>query len=400
MGERVQFGIKEHEPSVPAGTVMHHSFRGRNGDAEHFFVVTAPEARSFQDQIRSIETDYSTELLSRGLCLQTALFHRIFLSDELNQIDILKRSSLAGDWGERPFAVSIIQQPPLPNSKIVLLAYHVESQNPLVSERISASHVVVRKNGLGHLWSTRLCSHDTEKTCSASLQTRNAFVDLIGGLASGGGDLVHNCVRTWIYVRALDVFYQGMVDERRAVFQQHGLSPRTHFIASTGIEGVGAHRHDSIVMDAYSIFGLQPHQVSYLNDFDMLCAAKDYNVTFERGTRIAYADRAHYFISGTASIDAQGNVLYPSDVVKQVDRALENIDSLLRSGSADLVDLMYLTVYLRDSSDFNVVKARLNARLPGVPAVIVQASVCRPEWLVEIEGFAITGNNQPTYPSF
>ena len=56
-------------------------------------------------------------------------------------------------------------------------------------------------------------------------------------------------------------------------------------------------------MDAYSLLGLQPEQVSYLNDFDRLCATKDYDVTFERGTRIAYADRTHHFISGTASID-------------------------------------------------------------------------------------------------
>ena len=59
-----------------------------------------------------------------------------------------------------------------------------------------------------------------------------------------------------------------------------------------------AHRYDTVLMDAYSNLDLLPEQISFLNDFDRLCATKDYNVTFERGTRVAYADRAHHFISG------------------------------------------------------------------------------------------------------
>jgi hypothetical protein len=43
----------------------------------------------------------------------------------------------------------------------------------------------------------------------------------------------------------------------------------------------------------------------FLNDFDLLCATVRRDV--RAGHQIAYADRAHYFISGTASIDSQGN---------------------------------------------------------------------------------------------
>ena len=61
---------------------------------------------------------------------------------------------------------------------------------------------------------------------------------------------------------------------------------------------------------------------------------------------------------------------------------------------------MCLIVYLRDPADFNVVKNELSKRLPSVPTVIVQGAVCRPEWLIEIEGVAITANNEPAYPAF
>ena len=223
---------------------------------------------------------------------------------------------------------------------------------------------------------------------------------LISGLSAAGGDLYNNCVRTWVFVRDIDIFYQGMVNERRALFFEQGLNGDTHFIASTGIEGTGTYLNDIVIMDAYSILGLQPEQISYLNDFGMLCSANKYNVTFERGTRVSYADRAHYFISGTASVDKQGSTIHLGNILKQLDRTLENIRSLLKAGKASLSDMMYMIVYLRDLSDFDCVKERLREKFPLVPTIFVQAAVCRPEWLIEIEGVAIKAQKQPSYPLF
>jgi enamine deaminase RidA (YjgF/YER057c/UK114 family) len=153
-------------------------------------------------------------------------------------------------------------------------------------------------------------------------------------------------------------------------------------------------------MDAYSVIGLDPAQISYLNDFDRLCPTQDYNVTFERGTRIAYADRSHMLISGTASIDRAGQVVHVGDVMRQLDRTMENVEALLRSGGAGLDALMHLIVYLRDPADYGAVNDALNARFPGLPTCIVQGAVCRPEWLIEVEGVAIAANDAPALPSF
>jgi enamine deaminase RidA (YjgF/YER057c/UK114 family) len=380
--------------------VEHRRFCGMHGEAEHFFVITAPGDIGFREQIEYIEANYEAKIKALGLTSLTTVFRRIFLSDELNQIEILRQSRLAGDSREHPIAVSVIQQAPMPYAKIALLAYHIESNKPLASQRLSPSHVLVRKNRLAHLWSTNLCAKDTDKSLSVGSQTQSVFTDLINGLSMAGGDLYDNCIRTWIFVRDIDVYYQGMVDQRRALFAQYGLTGNTHFIASTGIEGSCADRHDLVMMDAYSILGLKPEQISYLNDFEMLCPAKKYNVTFERGTRVAYADRSHYFISGTASVDNHGHILNPGNIIKQLDRTMENIGSLLRSGNASLDDLMYMIVYLRDPSDFKCVKERLEQTLPLVPTIFVQAAVCRPEWLIEIEGLAIKAQNEPSYPLF
>jgi enamine deaminase RidA (YjgF/YER057c/UK114 family) len=319
----------------------------------------------------------------------------------MNQAAAVRDSLLVMDPPDSPVAVSIVQQPPLPGAKIALLAYHVESGDAVTKRRLSSRHVLVEKRQRRHLWSTRLCSGASASAGSAAAQTRDIFDDLIHALATNGANLRDHCVRTWIYLRDVDVFYQGMVDSRRELFDEHGLTANTHFIASTGIQGACAHRHDLVAMDAYSILDLDPGQVSYLNDFDRLCPTKNYNVTFERGTRIGYADRGHHFISGTASIDNAGEVVHPGDVLRQLDRTLENVDALLRSGGARLEDMMHLLVYLRDPTDFARVDSRLRERLADtIPILIVQGPVCRPEWLVEVEGVAIAPNNDAKLPQF
>lgn len=385
---------------VSLNRVEHRCFCGHQGGREHFLVITAPGHIGLEQQLEYIEANYAAKIQALGLGDGTAVFRRFFLSDELNQIRLVGQSQLVCDSQWHPVAVSIIQQPPMPYAKIALLAYHIESDKPLSSRRLSPSHVLVRKNGIGHLWSTNLCARDTDKSLSVNAQTRHVFESLISGLLAAGGDLYNNCIRTWIYVRDIDVFYQGMVNERRALFFEQGLNGDTHFIASTGIGGTCADRHDLVMIDAYSILGLKSGQVSYLNDFDKLCPANKYNVTFERGTRVSYADRAHYFISGTASVDKQGHALYAGHILKQLDRTLKNISSLLKAGKASLADMMYMIVYLRDLSDFDCVKKRLGEMLPLVPTVFVQAAVCRPEWLIEIEGIAIKAQKQPSYPLF
>jgi enamine deaminase RidA (YjgF/YER057c/UK114 family) len=382
------------------GGIASRSFRGRTGGAEHFISVEAPASLGLPAQIDFVERHYAGAQMALGLAPETAVFRRIFVSDVINQAASVRDSGLFGEPASSPVAVSIVQQPPLPHSKIALLAYHVESEAPVAKHRLSPKHLLVEKSGLGHLWSTRLCAGAYGSSASAVAQTREIFNELIDTLSSQGGTLRDHCVRTWIYVKDVDVFYQAMVESRSELFLRHGLTRDTHYIASTGIEGACAHRYDLVAMDAYSVLGLAPRQMSYLNDFDRLCETADYNVTFERGTRVAYADRSHHFISGTASIDNAGRVVHPGDVLRQLERALDNVEALLRSGSASLEDMMHFTVYVRDPTDFARVDGYLRERFPGLPIVIVHAAVCRPEWLVEIEGVAVAAGDDPVLPAF
>ncbi|HET9112781.1 MAG TPA: Rid family hydrolase [Burkholderiales bacterium] len=384
-----------------AAGIARKSFSGANAGNEHFISVEAAAGLAFSDQLEIVQRRYAQAVESLGLSPQSAVFRRIFLSDVLNQADLVHKSMLVAETPGDPVAVSIVQQPPLSGAKIALLAYHIESPGSFVKQRISPQHVVIEKNGLGHLWSTRLCTGASDSSPPpVTEQTRQAFTGLIDTLSELGGTLRDHCIRTWIYLRNVDVFYQGMVDSRTELFEEQGLTADTHYIASTGIEGACAHRSDLVMMDAYSVLGMAPQQMSFLNDFDHLCATKDYNVTFERGTRIAYADRAHHFISGTASIDTAGRVVHPGDVLKQLELALTNVDALLRAGAAGLDDMMHLLVYLRDPTDYASVRQYLSARFPDLPILIVQGAVCRPDWLIEVECIAMVAHDEPGLPSF
>jgi enamine deaminase RidA (YjgF/YER057c/UK114 family) len=124
-------------------------------------------------------------------------------------------------------------------------------------------------------------------------------------------------------------------------------------------------------------------------------------MTFERGTAVTYGDRTHLYLSGTASIDAEGKVLFEEDVERQTERALENVMALLVAGGTQLGDLHQLTAYVRRVEDGSTVGAILRRRLPSqVPFIVVRGEVCRRQWLVEIEGIAVVAGGEPRYPAY
>ena len=102
-----------------------------------------------------------------------------------------------------------------------------------------------------------------------------------------------------------------------------------------------------------------------------------------------YGDRRHIFISGTASIDNKGQIVHLSDVGKQLDRVLENINTLLSEAGAGMEHVAKMIVYLRDTADYTLIKKQLEEKHLDIPKVIVWAPVCRPGWLVEIECMAM-----------
>ena len=153
-------------------------------------------------------------------------------------------------------------------------------------------------------------------------------------------------------------------------------------------------------MDNYAIAGIQKEQIHYLYAPTLLNRTSDYGVSFERGTYIDYADRRHVIISGTASINNKGEVIYAKDIVKQTQRMWDNVEALLKEAECNYDDVCEMIVYLRDLADYQIVSELYKKRFPGKPYVIIHAPVCRPGWLVEMECMAVKSISSPTLPQF
>ena len=338
-------------------------------------------------EAESMLAEYQNALDSAGCGLESEFLLRFHCSDIVNQAPMLK-NLLRG----RHSFISMIGQPPAEGSRVVLEAWHI-----LPMKKIPAGdHALIFqfRNYRFLLFE----GSDTELTGSFD-QTLNEFRELNAALSEIGGKIADHTVRTWLYCRDVDNNYAGLVPARNQFFDSIGLTSQTHFIASTGIEGISAKPSRLITMDSLSIPELEPKQFCYLSAPDMLSPTAIYNVRFERGTRLIFGDRSHYYISGTASIDKNGQVLFCNDVRQQTQRVLDNTEALLRAGGAELADLKQTTVYMRDIADAPVIRKELEKRLPaGIPMVMLKAPVCRPAWLVEMESFGINAKGRDFPP--
>jgi len=118
--------------------------------------------------------------------------------------------------------------------------------------------------------------------------------------------------------------------------------------------------------------------------------------TFVRGTKISMGPFHLVVLSGTASVDEHGKSIHIGNFAAQVERTYKNITALLQASLMTWSDVIKLTVYLRDIDrdyeEFCVLRKTFfdSLKLPFYPAsTCVEAKLCRPELLVEMETWAL-----------
>ena len=348
------------------------------GVSEYHVMFHVTNARlTYEEQVIAILDVYSS-LLEGELKGAVAVFKRFFLSDAANQSTYLQ--ACHAEFSD--CALSIIEQPPLDGTKIALWAY---LQKNVQTRPLSNGIFEVKHGAYRHLWMVGAYN----QAANAEYQMRLLFNDYIMRLMENDCRLADHCIRTWLFVQNVDVNYAGVVKARNEVFVTQNLTDKTHFIASTGIAGRHANPEVFVQMDAYAVHGLKTEQVHYLHAPTHLNPTYEYGVSFERGTFIDYGDRRHVFISGTASINNRGEIVYPGNVQKQTLRMWENVEVLLAEADCTYEHVAHLIVYLRDMADYVVIKAMFDERFPLIPKVYVWAPVCRPGWLIEMECMAV-----------
>lgn len=115
--------------------------------------------------------------------------------------------------------------------------------------------------------------------------------------------------------------------------------------------------------------------------------------TFSRATLASLGGQPLLFISGTASIVGHES-MHLGDPAAQTREAIANIRALLaqasKAGFQSAQDGLHLKVYVRHPEHFPVLRDCVaEAFGSGAQAVYLQADICRPELLVEIEGICL-----------
>ena len=130
--------------------------------------------------------------------------------------------------------------------------------------------------------------------------------------------------------------------------------------------------------------------------------AYDYGSAFSRGMRIDLNGLSILLISGTASIDDAGLTVHVGDLRAQPRRTFDNITKLLAAEGATWHDIVRTTCYLRDiERDYQAFNEERTAfykeqQLDPLPASTgIQAILCRPDLLIEIEAIAMFRRETP-----
>ena len=344
------------------------------------YIILSPEAKgSFNDRLNFLYLRLGNFLDTEKLENRTLQYCKVFLSDSQNQIKELEESLLYQEF-LKGANLTIVEQTPLNGSKVSLLIKTTDDTTPILFH------------------SLRLTEEEAKGKNSYE-QTRLLFNKYLKTIEGTDMTMERNLVRTWIYVTNIDVNYQGVVEARNDIFDKEGLTADTHYIASTGIGGATPVRHAAVAIDFLTVPNIKEEDKKYLQALEHLNPTHEYGVAFERGTRLTLPThtlhpegsqqfKQQYFISGTASIDKHGDVVYEGDIVRQTGRLLENIGALLKDGDATMNDIQYFIIYLRDISDYHTVDRMMQQFYPQIPRIIVEAKVCRPGWLIEMECIA------------
>jgi enamine deaminase RidA (YjgF/YER057c/UK114 family) len=118
--------------------------------------------------------------------------------------------------------------------------------------------------------------------------------------------------------------------------------------------------------------------------------------SFSRALRLDIKGVTILLISGTASVDEDGKTVHVGDFRAQCWRTYQNITGLLEAEGATWKDIVRTTCYLRDIERdyeaFNEIRTQFfkEQELDPLPAsTAIQAILCRPDLLIEIEAIAI-----------
>lgn len=221
----------------------------------HLIIHVLDVGIAFSRQLSALCKGLSCLLTDEILLRSTPIFAQCFLSDIANQLDeaTVELSEILN------CTVSYVKQPPLDGSRLTLW---VQLQSNV--ERKNDGLIFYEHNGYSQYFTSNYSALKSETDKPAYSQTKTLLENYEDELRERDCTIERDCIRTWFYVRDIDLNYKEIVDARKENFELNDLNCQTHYIASTGIEGCTSDPNVKVIMNTYAIKGLDSGQITFL----------------------------------------------------------------------------------------------------------------------------------------
>ena len=306
--------------------------------------------------------------------------------------DVYLEHGVAGD--ELP-AASYINQPPCNPLQAVELQIQAIIPNgackvtvesyPDLAPRIHKKVICIGDRR--HLYITNINGSNADGSFPSDFraQSDNMFEKTVPMLAAHGMKFPQ-VLRTWCYLNDIDRDYDQFNLSRNAFFEREGVK---RLPASTGIRAGLYPPEAQCSFDLYSLLNPEGVPVEVMHT-PTLNEADEYGSAFSRGMKVVLPEKTVLYISGTASVDELGATVHLDDIRRQIERMLLNVQELLRVQNSTFGDLVQVITYLKRRSYLSTFQdVWTKWGLAGLPNSFVEAGVCRPDLLCELEASAI-----------
>jgi enamine deaminase RidA (YjgF/YER057c/UK114 family) len=223
-------------------------------------------------------------------------------------------------------------------------------------------------------------------SAAKEIQAAQVFENIEAALDRAGMNMKH-VIRTWLFLDDILSWYGPLNAVRKKFFQRRGLLDGL-MPASTGV-GVTNPARAAMVAGAWAV---QPADgsVSICEvDSPRQGPAPDYGSCFSRAVELGAPDYYRVLISGTASIEPSGRSARVGDLRGQINLTMSVVEALLVARDLGFSDVTRATAYFKDPNEASLFQTWCDDHRTSLPALFVQADICRDELLFEIELDAI-----------
>lgn len=190
--------------------------------------------------------------------------------------------------------------------------------------------------------------------------------------------------RTWIWLENILGWYGDFNLVRNTFYKEKGIiAQKGHhrMPASTGI-GIRTENGAFCAMELAAVWGGEA-EIQYMNAGGNQESAFEYGSAFSRACKARTLAGYTFYISGTASIGADGKTTHPDDPRGQIEATIDNVRAVLRECGCGDEDVVQAIAYSKTPEiDRMFAKDRNELNWPIVPVI---ADICRDNLLFEIE---------------